>query len=113
MSKKSTRPPARTPEEDENYMIGIAMRAAEEKILSGKASSQLLTHFLKKASVKDQLEKEKLEAEVELLKAKKESLESQKMLEGLYAQAIKAFAIYTGNDDEEDEECDEDIYGAY
>lgn len=113
MSKKSTRPPARTPEEDENYMISIAMRAAEEKILSGKASSQLLTHFLKKASVKDQLEKEKLEAEVELLKAKKESLESQKMLNELYTKAIKAFAIYTGNDDEEDEECDEDIYGAY
>ena len=110
MRKREKRPPARTPEEDENYMIGIAMRAAEEKILSGKASSQLLTHFLKKASVKDQLEKQKLEAEVELLKAKKESLESQKMLEGMYAEAIKAFSIYTGHD-EDDEESD-DYYDA-
>lgn len=107
MSKKITRPPARTPEEDENYMISIAMRAAEEKILSGKAPSQLLTHFLKKASVKDQLEKEKLEAEVELIKAKKESLESQRMLEGLYADAIKAFAIYTGHDEDDEEESED------
>jgi hypothetical protein len=112
MGKKVSRPPARTPEEEEHYMIGISMKAAEEKILSGKASSQLLTHFLKKASVKEQLEKEKLEAEVELLKAKKESLESQRMLEGLYTEAIKAFAIYTGNDNEEEivDEYDSDLY---
>ena len=111
MDETIRRPPARTPEEEENYMINIAMKAAEEKIISGKASSQLLTHFLKKASVKEQLEKDKLEAEVALLKAKKESLESQRMLEGLYAEAIKAFAIYTGNDDEEEGDFyDSDIY---
>ena len=113
MKEKHTRPPARTPEEEENYMIGIAMKAAEKKILSGKATSQLLTHFLKKASVKEQLEKEKLEAEVELLKAKKESLDRQQVLEGLYADALKAFAIYTGKDEDDGEECevyDEDVY---
>lgn len=112
MGNISKRPPARTPEEQENYMIEIAMEAAEKKIKSGKASSQLLTHFLKKASVKETLEKEKLEAEVELLKAKKESLESQKLLQELYADAIKAFAIYTGHD-EDDEESDDyypDLY---
>lgn len=108
MKETTKRPPARTPEEEENYMISIAMKAAEDKILSGKASSQLLTHFLKKASIKEQLEKEKLEAEVELLKAKKESLESQRMLDSLYADAIKAFALYTGNDEDEEEIDDYD-----
>lgn len=107
MKEKSKRPPARTPEEEENYMIGIAVRAAEDQILSGRASSQLLTHYLKLATVKERLEKEKLEAEVELLKAKKESLESAKQLEILYGDAIKAIAEYTGHGDEEDEEYDD------
>lgn len=107
MGETRKRPPARTPEEEENYMIGIAVKAAEQQILSGRASSQLLTHYLKLATVKERLEKEKLEAEVELLKAKKESLESQKMLETLYSDAIKAIAEYTGHDDEEDEEYDD------
>lgn len=111
MRKTDRRPPARTPEEDENYMIGIAMKAAEDKILSGKASSQLLTHFLKKASVKDQLEKEKLEAEVALLKAKKESIENQQAWDAMYANAIHAFGIYIGKDDDDEEEVyDEDVY---
>lgn len=108
MKETRKRPPARTPEEEENYMIGIAVKAAEDQILSGKASSQILTHYLKLATVKERLEKQKLEAEVELIKAKKESLESQKQLEALYGDAIKAFAIYTGYDDEEDEA--EDYY---
>lgn len=107
MGETRKRPPARTPEEEENYMISIAVKAAEDQILSGKASSQLLTHYLKLATVKERLEKEKLEAEVELLKAKKESLESQKMLETLYGDAIKAIAEYTGHGDEDDEEYDE------
>ena len=107
MGETRKRPPARTPEEEENYMISIAVKAAEDQILSGRASSQLLTHYLKLATAKERLEKEKLEAEVELLKAKKESLESQKMLETLYGDAIKAIAEYTGHDDEEDEEYDD------
>ena len=107
MGETRKRPPARTPEEEENYMIGIAVKAAEKQILSGRASSQLLTHYLKLATVKERLEKEKLEAEVELLKAKKENLESQKMLETLYGDAIKAIAEYTGHDDEEDDEYDD------
>ena len=109
MGATRKRPPARTPEEEENYMISIAVKAAEDQILSGRASSQLLTHYLKLATVKERLEKEKLEAEVELLKAKKESLESQKQLEVLYGDAIKAIAEYTGNSDDDDEY--EDYYG--
>ena len=102
MGEKIKRPPCRTPEDEENYMIEISMREAERKILEHKASSQLLTHFLKKASVKERLEKEKLEAEVELLKAKRKSLETQEVLQQMYAEAMKYFAIYTGQDDEEE-----------
>jgi hypothetical protein len=89
-------------------MINIAVRAAEQQILSGRASSQLLTHYLKLGTAKERLEKQKLEAEVELLKAKKESLESAKQLEILYGDAIKAIAEYTGHSD--DDEDIEDYY---
>ena len=109
MGETRRRPPARTPEEEENYMIGIAVRAAEKQILSGRASSQLLTHYLKLATAKERLEKEKLEAEVELLRAKKESLESAKQLEILYGDAIKAIAEYTGHSDDDEDEY-EDYY---
>ena len=64
MKETRKRPPARTPEEEENYMISIAVNAAEKQILSGRASSQLLTHYLKLATVKERLEKEKLEKEL-------------------------------------------------
>lgn len=109
MGETRKRPPARTPEEEENYMISIAVKAAEKQILDGRASSQVLTHYLKLATMKERLEKEKLEAEVELLKAKKESLESTRQLEILYADAIKAVALYTGHS-EDDEEEDEEYY---
>ena len=108
MGETRKRPSARTPEEEEDYMISISVRAAEKQILEGRASSQLLTHYLKLATVKERLEKEKLEAEVELLKAKKESLESTRQLEVLYADAIKAVALYTGNSEDDEEE--EDYY---
>ena len=101
MGKTTRRPPARTPEEEENYMISIAVKAAEDQILSGKASSQLLTHYLKRATVKERLENEKLRNEIELLKAKTEAIESAKQTEELYRNAIKAMALYTGADEEE------------
>lgn len=104
MKETRKRPPARTPEEEENYMISIAVKAAEEQILSGKASSQLLTHYLKLATAKERLEKEKLETEIQLLRAKTEAIESSKQTEELYRKAIEAMAIYTGSASDADEE---------
>ena len=110
MGETRKRPPARTPEEEENYMISISVQAAEKQILSGKASSQLLTHYLKLATTKERLEKEKLEKEIELLKAKTEAIESSKQTEELYREAIKAMAVYAGAGDDEEES--EDYYDA-
>ena len=80
MAETKRRPPARTPQEEENYMIRISVDAAEQQILGGKASSQLLTHYLKLAAMRERekLEREKLEKEIELLKAKKEAIETAK-----------------------------------
>lgn len=106
-SKK--RPPARTPEGRENQVIALAMDLAEKQIAEGTASSQVLTHFLKLGSIKQQLENEKLREENALLKARTKSLESAERVEELYKQAIEAMRMYSGAGSEEDE-YDEDVY---
>lgn len=94
---KKSAPPASTPEGRENQLIALAIDEAEKQIRSGTASSQIITHFLKLASSKEKLEREKLELENELIKAKTEALQSQKNMEDLYSSAIKAMQTYTGS----------------
>lgn len=96
--------PALTPEARENQMIALAVNAAEEQLMNGTASSQVITHYLKLGSTKTRLENEKLQAENDLLKAKIEALNSQKRTEELYAEALKAMRDYSGNGDEENYE---------
>lgn len=88
--------PAITPEARENQMISLAMDLVEERLRNGTASSQETTHFLKLGSLKEKLEREKLEKENELLRAKTETLQSTKRIEELYTNAIKAFSSYKG-----------------
>lgn len=95
--------PATTPEAKENQMISLAFDLVEQRLLDGTASSQETTHFLKLASAKARLEKEKLELENELIKAKTESLQSAKRIEELYADAINAMKRYSGHGDSDDE----------
>lgn len=93
--------PALTPESRENQLIALAIDRAEEQLLNGTASSQLITHFLKLGSTKERLEKEKLEKENELLRAKTEALQSAKRVEELYSEALKAMRTYSGKNDED------------
>lgn len=99
--------PALTPEARENQLISLAVDLAEQQLLDGTASSQVITHFLKLASSKEKLEKEKLQNENVLLKTKVETLQSQARVEELYDNAIKAMSIYKG---ENGEETDPDIF---
>lgn len=94
--------PALTPEARENQMIALAVDLAEKQLIEGTASSQVITHFLKLASSRERLEKEKLEKENELLRAKTEAIESAKRVEELYSDALKAMRSYRGEDDDED-----------
>lgn len=94
--------PALTPEARENQMISLAMDLVEQRLRNGTASSQETTHFLKLATTKEQLEKEKLITENKLLQAKIDNLESQSNSASLYQDALKAFSSYSGQDREED-----------
>lgn len=96
--------PAFTPESKEQQMISLAMDAAEEQLRNGTASSQVITHFLKLATAKERLEKEILEKQKELISAKTENLNSQRRVEELYAEAIKAMSRYNGDYDHDEED---------
>ena len=102
--QRTRRPPAKTPEDRENQIIAQAMDLAEKQIREGKASSTVITHFLKLGSQRESLERKKLEQENALLKARVESLASAQRVEELYSEAIKAFRAYNGQEELEDED---------
>ena len=98
---KSSSPPSRsrpaiTPEARENQMISLAVDLAEQQLRDGTASSQVITHFLKLATAKERLEREILEKQKDLVTAKTEALQSQKRVEALYSEALKAMRNYNG-----------------
>ena len=94
--------PALTPEARENQLIYLATDLAEKQLREGTASSQVITHYLKLGSTKEKLEREKLEEENKLLRAKTENLQSQKNVEEAYLKAINAMKRYSGNGDIDD-----------
>lgn len=100
--------PALTPEARENQLISLAIDLVEQRLIDGTASSQETTHFLKLATSKAKLERERFELENELIKAKTKALHDQADMKVLYENAIAAMRRYGGHgDDFDDEECDD------
>ena len=97
--------PALTPEAREDQLIALATNLVEKRLIEGTASSQETVHFLKLATTRARLEREKLELDNELTKAKTESIRAQKRSDELFAEAIRAFKTYSGN-----RSADEDEY---
>lgn len=104
MPKK--RPPAMTPEARENQLIALATDLAEQQLIDGTASPSVITHFLKLASTRQQLELEKMRSETELLRAKADAVQSNQRSEELYAEAIAAMRRYSGVEEDTYEEAD-------
>lgn len=95
--------PGTSPESEENKMIALAVGLAKKQLMEGTASSQVITHYLKLGTTKERLEKEKLEAENKLLRAKTDALESNKKLEELYQKAFNAMRSYSGQGEDLDD----------
>ncbi len=101
--RRPRRPPAKTPDAREMQITSMAMDLAEEQILSGRASAQVITHFLKLGTAREKLEQERLRQENLLMEAKIKNLESQEDVKVLYADALKAMRSYSGLDEGEEE----------
>lgn len=95
--------PALTPEARENQLISLAVDLAEQQLREGTASSQVITHYLKLGSSRERLERERIQEENKLLKAKTEQIKSAENSEKRYKEALRAMSRYQGHPIEEDE----------
>lgn len=109
MPKKKTEPLANavpkkralTAEAREKQLIGLATDLAEQQLRDGTASSQVITHYLKLGTIREEIEREKLRKETKLIEAKVSAVESSSEIKELYENAIKAMQLYqTGESNE-------------
>src|SRR5574344_2381047 len=86
-SKKKPIRLASTEKGREKQLISMAEEEAARRIKEGTASPQIIVHYLKLGSIKEGIEKDILVEQKKLVKAKTDSLRSQKRVEELYEDA--------------------------
>lgn len=92
--KKKVSKPASNPQTREQQLVNHAVNLAEQQLIEGTASSAVITHFLKIASSRETLEREILEQQAELIKAKAQSIFKGKEAEEVAKAAIEAMKKY-------------------
>lgn len=95
--------PALTPEARENQLISLAVDLAEKQMREGTASSQVITHYLKLGSMREKLERERLQEEIRLQRAKTKALDNAEEIKTLYEEALKAMRTYAGHGGDNDD----------
>lgn len=103
--------PPRSEEEEEKEACGYAMDLAKQWLKEGTAPAQIVLHFLKIQSQREQAELAKTQKEIELLEVKKKVIISEEEQEKKYQEVIKAISAYNGKDSEW--EVVEDEYPEY
>lgn len=96
--------PAISSEARDAQMASLAYDLVEQRMRDGTATSQETTYFLRLGNQNQKLEKKKLEKQIELLEAKTEQIKAAKRMDEVYMQAIGAFKIYGGEQEEDGEE---------
>lgn len=76
-------------------MIALAMEQARKELEAGTASSQVITHFLKLASTRNQVELEKLRLENDLTEEKILAAQAGHQLQGMVKEVLTALKSYT------------------
>lgn len=84
--------------------MDLAVDLAEKQLSEGTASAMLITHYVRMASQKARLEQEKLQKEIEFLRAKTDAYEADRKSDEKYDRALRAFSMYSGNPEEGDNE---------
>lgn len=71
---------------------------------SGNPPAQVVTHYLKLGSSREKLEQERMRHEVDLLRIKREAIESEQRVEQMYSEALNAMRAYSGQPTQQDED---------
>ena len=95
---KPRRAPAKTVQGREDQLVNLAIDLAEQQLMDGTASSQVMTHFLKLGTVRERAELERLQLETKLVEAKIKALESGEEIAQMYADAMIAMTKYQGRE---------------
>ncbi len=82
-TKKSRVSGATTPEKQEHILIGLAYELAERQLRDGTASPMIVSQLLKRGTLREELELEKLRRENAVLESKKTVLDSNTNTERL------------------------------
>lgn len=96
MAERRRRSRARTLEAREQELTNAAYDLAEDQILAGTASSQVVTHFLKMGSTRELVEQERIRGQIEVDRVKAQQLQQQERMEALVVDALEAFRSYSG-----------------
>lgn len=88
--------PATTVEARENQLVSLAVDLAEKQMREGTASAQVITHYLKLGTQREELEREKLRNENVLLRNRAEQVAAATRIESMYAEALNAMRAYSG-----------------
>lgn len=75
-------------------MIALAVNQAERMLLEGNAPTQVVLHYLKLGASRENMERELLKKQIELMEAKIESIQAQQGREEMYQNAFNAFMSY-------------------
>lgn len=100
-SELKRRPPAKDPENRLQQVSAMAIDVLEERLRTGKATGAEIIFAAQFADPNRVIKNAKLNSENELLKSKRDAIESSKHVEELYENAIKAMKHYQGRDDED------------
>lgn len=102
MARPTRRPhrPAVSPQERESQLTSIAYDLVERRLIDGTATAQETVFFLKAGSQREALEQQRLKGENILLATKAEKMAQDARVEELLSDALHAFRMYSGNDDE-------------
>lgn len=102
--EKVKRRPARNPESRMNQLVALAVDLVEQRLLNGTATSQETTTIIRYGTSQSKLETEMMEERINLMKAKREAIESAKKSDETYKEALEAMRAYSGMGDADVEE---------
>lgn len=86
--------PAVDPESRERQLINLAVDLAEKQLTEGTAPPSVINHFLKLASKREELERDILEKQAELITSKAKNISKDRDAEELAKAAIEAMKTY-------------------
>lgn len=84
-------------EERERELAYLATELAAQQLRDGTAKAQVITHYLKLASPRENIERRMMEAKIQLLEGQLEACRSDMRLQQLIIDATNALKSYRGD----------------